>query len=71
MPFLLTNCSNSTLVEAVPLSVTKISGRPKIAKTLIFSMVIRDVAEPTTKTSTHFEYASANTNSILPIVGLA
>ena len=58
MPYSISS-SNSELVKLVPLSVTMVSGRPKVAKVCLnLSMVTADVAEAVMCTSIHFKYTS-------------
>ena len=70
--FLVTNSLNWTLVNDVPLSETKTSGIPLLAKSTLSDSSVASVdAEETTKTSIHFEYESTATNSIFPMNGPA
>ena len=50
---------NSSIVNAVPLSETKMSGSPYVANMVLsFSMITVDVTEPITARSIHVEWAS-------------
>ena len=56
IPFLFVNSVNSVLVNGVPLSDTKTSGMPCVAKRVRkWSIVFQEVAELTTWTSIHLE----------------
>ena len=72
MPFALVKAANSALVNGVPLSETSTSGRPCVANTdLSLSMVDWDVAADTGTASSHLEWASTRTTTILPWKGPA
>ena len=72
IPFDFRNSPDLTLVKLVPLSVTSVSGIPKVGNLkCIFSTVTDEVAEVVMCTSIHFECVSISMRYILPRKGPA
>ena len=72
MPFCCMNSVNSSLVNDVPLSVTRVSGSPWTANTaLSLSMVVGAVMLPIMWASIHLECASTIIRNICPMKGRA